>query len=264
MILFEERMDTEFYFTFAEPFVCTAIHHGHKISPDLKDNLEISDAVRLREEDPRTEFFTRISSNRIIQHKSRFEYDLNRSRDKAFYLNPEDCWGLRARKTKPPADLIAKSLQSYDQFYRWTEVFLSELLVSFSHFFVYDIHSYNHHRLGVDQPFDDQEKNPEIIIGTNNMPEIWFPLVEKIRDCLRTYNFLGRKLDVRINVKFPGGHFSRWIHNTFPEKACCIAIEFKKIFMDEWSGKFYPEVMQELRKALKSTKPVILDYLNKK
>ena len=256
-------MESEFYFTFAEPIVCTAIHHGHEVDPELKRNLGITDDIRLREEDPRTEFFTRIASNRIIQRNSRFEYDLNRSREKAFYLEPEDCWGLKARKKRPSKEMIEKSLNSYDLFYRRVEIFLSEMLKIYPHLFIYDIHSYNHHRQGPNQPFDDPEKNPEIILGTNNMPKIWFPLVEEIRDSLESYDFQGRKLDVRVNVKFPGGHFSRWLHNTFPEKVCCIAIEFKKIFMDEWTGKFYPEVMKELRNALKSTKPVILHYLNK-
>jgi len=256
-------METEYSFSYDEPIVCTAIHNGHKVSPEIENNLAISEEERLREEDPRTDYFTEIASNRIIQNVSRFEYDINRNREKAFYLHPKDSWGLKTRKSLPDIELIEKSLHRYDLFYQKAEEYLRKMGESFERFFVYDIHSYNHHRLGKDQPFDDPEKNPEIILGTNNMPEDWFPLVEALREQLLNYDFRGRKLDVRINVKFPGGNFSRWLHRTFSQKVCCIALEFKKIFMDEWSGEFYPETMQELQNALKSTKPVILSYLKK-
>lgn len=254
-------MNTEFHFNFAEPIVCTAIHNGHDVSPEIEENLAVSEEIRLREEDPRTGYFTRISTNRIIHYTSRFEYDLNRPRDKAFYLQPADAWGLEVRKFVPRDKLIEQCLKNYDLFYRRTAHFMTEMSETFNRFFVYDIHSYNHHRLGAEEPFDDPEMNPEIILGTSNMPEKWLPLVEQIRDNLHGYPFMGRQLDVRINVKFPGGFFSRWLHNSFPQNVCCIALEFKKIFMNEWTGEFYPEVLSELRNALSSTKPVILKYL---
>ena len=257
-------MDTEFYFTYAEPLVCTAIHNGHEISPEINENLAITEKERLREEDPRTGYFTEFAANRIVQQISRFEYDTNRAREKAFYLNPEDSWGLKTRKEHPDKSLIKATLQKYDSFYNRTEQFLRQMGETFDHFFVYDIHSYNHHRLGPNEPFDPVKNNPEIILGTSNMPEDWFPLVEKIRNRLQKFDFQGRKLDVRINVKFPGGNFPRWLHSTFPNKACCIALEFKKIFMNEWSGEFYPEVMKELRNALETTREDVFKYLEKK
>jgi len=257
-------METEFSFSYKEPIVCTAIHNGHKVSREIEKNLAISEGERLREEDPNTAFFTEIASNRIVQYVSRFEYDINRIREKAFYLNPEDSWGLKTRKTLPDKEMIEKILQRYDLFYQNTEYYLKKMGESFKRFFVYDIHSYNHHRLGNDQPYDNPAQNPEIILGTSNMPEEWKPLVEEIKDELQSYDFMGRVLDVRINVKFPGGNFSRWIHQAFPQKVCCIALEFKKFFMDEWSGEFNPEIMNELQNALKSTKPLILSYLKKR
>ena len=75
------------------------------------------------------------------------------------------------------------------------------------------------------------------------------------------FDFLGRHLDVRENVKFRGGQFSRWIHQTFPESGCALAIEFKKFFMDEWTGEPDKTQLEAIRQALQSTVPGILETL---
>ena len=85
----------------------------------------------------------------------------------------------------------------------------------------------------------------------------WMPLVYDVQENLRNFDFFGKKLDVRIDVKFTGGNFSRWIHRNFPDSACCIAIEFKKIFMNEWTGELFPDKIIGLKKALQTTLPVI-------
>ena len=89
------------------------------------------------------------------------------------------------------------------------------------------------------------------------MPEKWIPLVYNVQEDLRKFDYFGRQLDVRINIKFPGGNFSKWIHRTFPDSTCCIAIEFKKIFIDEWTGELFKDKILKLQKALNSTLPGI-------
>ncbi len=64
----------------------------------------------------------------------------------------------------------------------------------------------------------------------------WHPLADRFMSELRGFDFLGRHLDVRENVKFRGGHLSGWIHETFPDSGCALAVEIKKFFMDEWTG----------------------------
>jgi hypothetical protein len=80
---------------------------------------------------------------------------------------------------------------------------------------------------------------------------------------LRAFDFLGRHLDVRENVKFQGGYFGRWIHRTFPESGCALAIEFKKFFMDEWTGRPDPRQLEAIRQALAATIPGVLEVLGK-
>ena len=61
-------------------------------------------------------------------------------------------------------------------------------------------------------------------------------MVAAFTQSLRDFDFAGRQLDVRENVKFKGGRLSRWVHEQFPDTGCALAIEFKKTFMDEWTG----------------------------
>ena len=82
-------------------------------------------------------------------------------------------------------------------------------------------------------------------------------------DDLRRYHYLGRHLDVRENVKFFGGNHPRWAHETFPGSACVIAIEFKKFFMDEWTGEPDMVLVEAIGQALAGTVPGVLEELSK-
>jgi hypothetical protein len=47
----------------------------------------------------------------------------------------------------------------------------------------------------------------------------------------------------------------------FPDSACVLAIEFKKIFMDEWTGEPDMDRIRTLRNALAGTIPGLLEEL---
>ena len=70
---------------------------------------------------------------------------------------------------------------------------------------------------------------------------------------LRNFDFLGRRLDVRENIRFKGGHLAKWVHENFPTSGCCLAIEFKKFFMDEWTGEPIDEELEAIPQALEAT-----------
>jgi len=246
------------------PLVATAIHNGHQVRKEAAEIMALSEKSRLREEDPFTGEWTTVGDTRIIGLNSRFEVDLNRPREKAVYITPEDAWGLQVWKTKPSPEIVAASLAEYDAFYAEVRRIFNGLEQQFGRFVVFDLHTYNHRREGPGGPPADPETNPEVNIGTGTMDrERWAPLVDRFIADLRNYNFRGRSLDVRENVKFKGGQFSRWIHQTFPESACSLAIEFKKFFMDEWSGEPDRQQLEEIRLALQSTVPGVLEELKK-
>src|SRR5919106_606587 len=99
------------------PVVAVAVHDGHDVRPEVAVLLALDESQRLREEDPHTGEWTRIAPTRVIATRSRFEVDLNRPRDKAVYLRPEDAWGLQVWKEAPSAAMLARSLAEYDAFY---------------------------------------------------------------------------------------------------------------------------------------------------
>lgn len=244
------------------PIVAAAIHDGHGIREELQDFLFLPEKERLREEDPFTGNWTEIASTRVIGLRSRFEVDLNRPREKAVYLTPEDSWNLKVWNSKLPEKEIEYSLSEYDAFYAEMYSLFAEMEVKYGHFIVYDLHSYNHQRNGPGTMPADPELNPEVNIGTGTMDrKYWTPVVDHFISALRSFNFFGRQLDVRENIRFRGGNFPRWIHQNFPKSGCALAIEFKKFFMDEWTGEPDPDQLKTIKSALKSTIPHVMDSL---
>lgn len=246
------------------PLIAAAVHNGHKVRQELLEIMDIDEKERYREEDPFTGLLTNVAETAIVVHHSRFEVDLNRPRDKAVYIKPEDAWGLQVWKRQPTPEMIEKSLRVYDAFYREAYMLFSTVQSRFRNFVIYDIHSYNHRRDGPDSSFADAEGNPEVNIGTGTMDrQQWAPVVERFIAELKKFDFLGRSLDVRENVRFRGGNFPRWIHENFPDSGCALAIEFKKFFMDEHSG--IPDIKQveSIKSALQSTVSGVLEELER-
>ncbi len=244
------------------PLIATAIHDGHILRPDVAKVMALNDEERLREEDPFTAIWTQVSDNRLIGTHSRFEVDLNRPREKAVYIQPEDAWGLHVWKETPSAAMVEQSLANYDAFYAETHRVFTELERRFGHFVVYDLHTYNHRRDGAGGAPADAEANPEVNIGTGTLDrERWGTIVDCFIKDLSDFNFLGRQLDVRENIKFRGGQFARWTHEHFPESGCVLSIEFKKFFMDEWTGIPDEVQVEAIRQGLQSTTAGVLQTL---
>jgi len=238
------------------PIVATAIHDGHEVREEVAELLALPEPDRLREEDPYTGAWTEVAPTWLVPRRSRFEVDLNRPREKAVYLGPEDAWGLQVWKTELPGALVGRSVAEYDAFYARAHEILSDLVSRFGVAVVLDLHTYNHRRSGPTAAPAEPERNPEVNVGTGTLDKERFGgVAARFMADLGHYDFFGRRLDVRENVKFRGGHFSRWVHETFPGSACTLAVEFKKFFMDEWSGTIDSDVHGEISRALAATVP---------
>lgn len=247
------------------PLVATAVHDGHDVREEVAKHLALDEPGRFREEDPHTGSWTSVAPTRVIGLNSRFEVDLNRPRDKAVYRTPEDAWGLKVWQQELPDDIAARSLAQYDAFYKVLDGLYRQLAQQHGAFVVYDLHTYNHRREGPGGPQADPQGNPQVNLGTGTLSnrDRFAGVIDRFTQELSNYDFPGGKLDVRENVKFQGGNHAKWAHDTFPEAACVIAIEFKKFFMDEWSGE--PDVMlvEAIGKALAATVPGVLEELAK-
>ena len=155
-------------------------------------------------------------------------------------------------------------MREYDGFYAALEALLRKKEQRYGRFVVFDLHTYNHRREGPDGPPADPEQNPQVNLGTGTIDRgLWGNLVDRFVHDLRSFDFPGGGLDVRENVKFRGGAMSKWIHERFPQTGCSLAIEFKKFFMDEWTGKLDENIHGSILEALRATTPGVNEELGR-
>jgi N-formylglutamate deformylase len=243
------------------PLVSTAIHAGHELRPEVAARIALDDATRRREEDPFTDRVTAAAGIPVVVHRSRFEVDLNRPRDAAVYTSPATAWGLDVWREPLPDAEIERSLAIYDAFYAAMASLLDEL-AGHGPFVVLDLHSYNHRRDGADAPAAPAEANPEVNVGTGTLDrQRWGGLVDRFIEELGDRHVQGHRLDVRENVRFEGGHLSSWVHDRYDGVGCALALELKKVFMDEWSGTPDDDHLGQLTAALAATVPVLVEEL---
>jgi len=241
------------------PVVGTAIHNGADVGSACQSLMCLPDLERLREEDPFTEHFIADFPTQIIVHRSRFQVDLNRAREAAIYLSPEQSWGLTVWRQPPSEDVVREALAFHDAYYAELKRVLTKIENQYGRFVLVDVHSYNHRRAGPKGTATSQEEAPDINIGTFSMDrQRWTPIVDPFIEALRGHSVDGKTIDVRENVSFLGkGEQTRFVHANFPKTGCAIAVEFKKIFMDEWSGEPDQATIDQLRTMLASTVPVL-------
>lgn len=243
------------------PIITTAIHVGHDLRPGIASRVALDDDTRRREEDPYTDRIADARCTRVVVHRSRFEVDLNRPRDEAVYGTPDTAWGLDVWTRALPDAEVERSLAIHDDFY----LRMAEHLDEFARrgpFVVLDVHSYNHRRGGPDAPPEPWADHPEVNVGTGSLDhQRWGDLVGTFIDDLRSEDVRSHPLDVRENITFEGGYFSSWVDERYDGTGCALAIEFKKVFMDEWTGTPDDAHIRELNDALAATFPAMLDGL---
>lgn len=219
--------------------IATAIHDGHALRPEVAAAMALDHGARLREEDPFTGQAVAGVPTHVVPLRSRFEVDLNRGEEDAVYVEPEQCWGLQPWREPPPPALVDRSLRMHRAFYAMLGQLLDDVVATHGRFLVLDVHSYNHRREGPDGAPMPAEDAPDINLGTFSMPRgDWAFLVDPLTEAMRDFDFNGRRLDVRENVAFQGrGQLTRFVHERYPGTGCALAVEFKKFYMDEWSGE---------------------------
>ena len=237
--------------------VATAIHSGHDLRPAIADRIALDDATRTREEDPYTDQLIPRGSGWVTVHRSRFEVDLNRPRERAVYRTSDDAWGLPIWDRPLCESEVEISLGQYDAFYRRLGRAL-DAVAERGPFVVLDLHSYNHRRTGPTAEPADPASNPEVNVGTGSLDrETWADRVDAFTELLRTQTVGGHPLDARENVRFQGGNVSRWVNDRYAGRGFAVALEFKKFFMDEWSGEVDHHHLRELATAVERAAPAL-------
>jgi len=240
----------------ATPVIATAIHSGHLIDEQLRPFLSAGEQERFREEDPYTEYMAELPASRVLVHTSRFQTDLNRPPEKAVYQQPEDAWGLQVWNTPLPAVVLKALQQGYRRFYEEMKMLIEYTLQHFGKAVVLDIHSYNHRRTDPFTPAPDAT-HPEINLGTAYNLESWHPVCRRYAGYLSECTVNGKRPDVRENVRFKGGWLAQWAIAHYGAQLCVFSMEFKKTFMDEWTGRPDWRHITDIQKALGGSIPFL-------
>ncbi|CAN5824264.1 N-formylglutamate amidohydrolase [soil metagenome] len=237
----------------ARPIVATAIHAGHELRPEVVASMTLEPGDRRREEDPHTDELAAVVGSHVIVHRSRFEVDLNRDRSSAVYVEPEDAWGLDLWAPALERPVIERSRALHDAFYRRLGDTLDSLVRDHGGFVLYDVHSYNHRRHGPDSRPADPRTDPVVNLGTGSMPAKWRPVAEAFLDAMTLIDAGGVAIDARENVKFRGRYMAEFVHDRYGQVGCALAVEFKKTFMNEWTGEVFPGLFDDMKRSLAAT-----------
>ncbi|WDF67357.1 N-formylglutamate amidohydrolase [Sphingobacterium oryzagri] len=231
------------------PFWVFAIHDGHQISPEVAPYLSIDEKDRLREEDPYTASMAELPVNRYVVGTSRFQLDINRKQEASVYHSPELAWGLTVWKSQTPANLQEQLYDDYSKAYDKIDSLIQETIDTHGFFVVLDIHSYNAKRSGPDADIDT-EADPQINLGSHYNKPAWRHVIDHFMQSVSQQKLLDEPIDIRENVKFKGGHLAQHLLEKFGDKGCVLSVEFRKDFMDEWTGIPYTPVIQACKQLL--------------
>lgn len=238
------------------PLISLALHDGHFIEEEVLNHIALKEHERFREEDPYTAEIGHLPITRVKVYASRFMLDLNRPVQQAIYKIPSDAWGLQVWQQDFPKRLEAGLLDYYYQFYKDIAQLIEEKIEHYGYFMILDIHSYNHRR---ESPVHsaDKDSNPELNLGTfYNRPK-WDKVIDSFSGYLSACKVRGDFMDVRKNVVFKGGGFTQWVNQHYGEQGCVISLEFKKTFMDEWTGRADLQHIRDLNRALRGSIPLL-------
>jgi hypothetical protein len=223
------------------PYICTAIHAGHRLSADLEEICNLSAPERRTEEDPYTDSIIESFPISLVAHDSRYEYDLNR--------RPEECiysfaWKKQVWNKAHSDEQRARVLEKHSLYYRILAALIKELEQSYGGSLIFDLHSYN-------WKIRQYHFAPVFNIGTSQLNlRKWRNVIPCLEKQLQAIEIPNVDNTVARNAVFKGqGYQATFIKNNFPG-SLIIPLEVKKIFMDEESGEVFPLVLEALQAGI--------------
>jgi len=251
-----ELGSAEFHILEPAHYVGVALHAGHRVRRDVLEQMVVAEADRFREEDPYTDHFIKDFPVRIIALDSRFEYDLNREEERSIYSSARGIWGLDVWRLKVEGRMREDTLKKHREFYSLVDLIVEYLLEHFGKLLVYDMHSYCYQREKKQQWFEDP--GPEINLGTVAVNrELFAPVIEPLIGLLGENEIDGHPVRVGENEIFPGGYLSRRLSRAYFDSVLVLALEYKKLFMDEWTGEVYKDKLRKLIDNFKETVEIV-------
>ncbi|MFC2081053.1 N-formylglutamate amidohydrolase [Bacteroidota bacterium] len=246
-----EQGGCEFHFLSSSYYAGIAMHTGSRIRPELKESLSVKKSGRLREEDPYADTFIKDFPVQIIALDSRFEYDLNCDPQGAIYPFGKLKWGLNVWNRDLGMEERKLSIIKHREFHDLVDLTTLYLLKQNRYALIFDMHSYCYQREEEQNWFDDPR--PEINLGTIPVNKKLFrDSIEQFLKDLSGVRIEHHQVRVAENEVFPGGYLSRRLSKKWYERVLVLAIEYKKIFMNEWTGELYSEILDVLVQSFRS------------
>ncbi len=224
------------------PVVCTAIHAGSGMRPELEKQCQLSAQERFFEEDPFTDEMIASQPITLCGLDSRFEYDLNRPKTLSTYY--KSAWSKKVW-TKPLSSAQRqKSHSKHELFYLLYKALIKKLETQFGLVIVFDLHSYNYQRI--------DKSTPVFNIGSAQIDmERWGAVVKKFTGELKQISLPNLTCTAEVNAVFEGRGYLISHTNAHFDRTLVLPTEVKKIFMDEQSGEEYPLVLEAVQIGLK-------------
>ena len=240
-----ELGSSEFHFEAPSFHAGVSMHSGNRVRKEILENLAVSKEDRYREEDPFMDRFISDFPIRICGRDSRFEYDLNRNPYRSLYDYDKPQWGLKVWNRELTEEERLRSIKKHREFHALLEMVCRYLLKQHKYALLFDMHAYCYQR-EKKQTWQEDER-PEINIGTGAVNrKIFDPAITCFKSNLRRTKIDDRPLRISENEIFSGGYLSRHLSRIFNERLLVLALEYKKIFMDEWTGTLYQDVLDNL------------------
>ena len=251
----------EFHFREPARYLGVALHAGSRVRPGLRGVMAVSEEERHREEDLFTERFIRDFPLQLIARDSRFEYDLNWEEERAIYPAGEKKWGLRVWSRELTKDERAATLDKYREFHAILDMVVEFLRGTGFPVILFDMHAFRYRRESHVAWFDDDK--PEVNLGTRSVNRDHFArLIDCFLEGVAGTKIGNHTIRVTENGLFPGGYLTRKYSAGDNRGVLVLAIEYKKLFMDEQTGQFREEIFATLWKNFVKTRDRIIDMLN--
>jgi hypothetical protein len=219
-------------------YVCTAIHDGHNLREQLRDNCLLNDSERLYEEDPYTGALIEDMPITLTGLDSRYEYDLNRGEETCVY---ETAWGKDVWKRPLTGEQKTESLEKHRRFYRVAVVLAKKLQAIHGSCLFYDMHSYNFIRR-------EEPDTPAFNIGTEQLDKKrWGDVINHWNESLNKIEMPDMAMRSALDEVFYGRGNQATVMKPFAENVLVLPTELKKTFMDELSGELHQSFFEELK-----------------
>lgn len=224
------------------PYICTAIHAGTQLRNELQPLCLLSEKQRMIEEDIYTDLFINPFPVTIIANDSRYEYDLNRSVDTCIYDN---AWGKKVWKKSLTKAQRRQSQDKHQIYYRILSALVDAIYERFGFCLIIDVHSYN-------WKVRPHIYAPTFNIGTKYIDKRRYAsFIENLLNSLRQIQLPNIETTADLDIVFLGaGHQAQYIQESYRNNVVNIALEIKKIYMDEEKGTKFPMVIEALQHGL--------------